>query len=289
MYLVFVDDSQQRGPLPREGLDDLVALGAVIMHEERMLDYTARVEDLRSRLEVSAEVEFKWKPPKGSFLAKASGDVVNELTQGMLKIAADCGVVSVVAVWDQGRTGWNKDDTESICRRMLFERIERHLDTEQELGIVICDEPGGGSKQIKSFLADCRTLLEEGTEYVQRKRILLPFMTAPSEHVAPLQLADLVTAATTAALAGHPRGLALLDLLRPLMRSNGFGQVGGYGLLLWPPPLVGLHYWIARDVTYRGKSIAPKGDPFVSSGNDFAEDCGLRHDDAPCDCGPETV
>ncbi len=284
MYLVFVDDSQQRRDLPREGLEDLVALGAVIIHESQMLEYTAKVESLRSRLGVPDEEEYKWKPRKSSFLADAGGELVNELTRGMLEIAAECGVKTVVAAWDRGRTNWDKPESESVCRKMLFERIERHLDGEDEFGVVICDEPGGGPRQVTSFLAECRSLLREGTEYVKQRRILLPFMTAPSEHAAPLQLADLVTAATTAALAGHPRGLRLLDLLRPLMRRNYWNQAGGYGLLLWPPPLVGLYYWVAGDTSYRNRPLEPQGLPFVSSGNVFAEECGLKHGDSPCDC-----
>ena len=282
MHVVFVDDSRQQNPR-RRGLGELVALGAVIVPDDRIAEYTHRVALLRSRLGIPEEEEFKWNPAKSSFLAKASGDQVTDLTRGMLEAAAACKVVTVVALWDRTRVDWNKNEIEQQIRRPLFERFEYHLKEMHQPGLVICDEPGGGRSELNDFMADSRTLLAHGTDYVRAKRVVLPFMTAPSDHVAPLQLADLVTAATTAAVAGYSRGLALLDLLNPLMRRDGAsGRAGGYGLLLWPPELCGLYYWMAGDTEHHGRSLVPPGGHFAWAGNDFTR-CGL-HNASSCDC-----
>lgn len=45
-----------------------------------------------------------------------------------------------------------------------------------------------------------------GTDYVKRDRVLLNILTTPSHLVRGLQLADLVTGITTAAVAGNPSG-----------------------------------------------------------------------------------
>jgi hypothetical protein len=65
-----------------------------------------------------------------------------------------------------------------------------------------------------------------------------------------LQLADLVVAATTAALAGRRSGLALASLLNRLAHKNAFGTAGGAGIVLWPPDLYNLHHWVFAEDTY---------------------------------------
>ena len=289
MYLMFVDDSGSgRGPLPREGLEELVVLGAVIIHEHQVAKYSTQVAELRSRLSIPEDVEYKWNPPKNSFLKEADEQIRVDLARGMLEAAAECDITTIVVACDQGRLGWEKSASEPFLRPWIFERFEYYLTAKEGTGIAVWDEPGGGSKDRARFLVDSRTLMAEGTDYVKSGRILLPFLTAPSEHVALLQLADLVAAATTAALAGRRRGLDLLDLLRPLMRRNSWGLAGGYGLALWPrSPLVGLYYWIAGDTSRHDRPLEPQGLPFASSGNVFAEECGLKHDNSPCDCAEQ--
>jgi len=99
---------------------------------------------------------------------------------------------------------------------------------------MIADKPGGGHKEDSRWLAETLQLTSDGTEYVTPGRIVLPIVTAHSHHLPQLQLADLVVAATTAAIAGRPAGLSLGPLLARLMHRHKLGDVNGAGIVLWP-------------------------------------------------------
>jgi hypothetical protein len=71
---------------------------------------------------------------------------------------------------------------------------------------------------------------------------VLPIVTADSQHVPHLQLADLVTAATTAAIAGRKSGLDLGPILARLMHRHSLNAVNGAGLVLFPETY-NLLYW----------------------------------------------
>ena len=99
---------------------------------------------------------------------------------------------------------------------------------------MIADKPGGGHKEDSRWLAETLQLTSDGTEYVTPGRIVLPIVTAHSHHLPHLQLADLVVAATTAAVAGRQSGLSLGPLLAKLMHRHKLGDANGAGIVLWP-------------------------------------------------------
>lgn len=117
-----------------------------------------------------------------------------------------------------------------------------YLSDHDDVGMVIADKPGGGSVQETRWLAGTLKLTNDGTEYVTPDRVVLPIVTATSRHVPHLQLADLVTAATTAAVAGRPSGLRLRELLLALAHKHALGYAGGAGIVLWPRQ-PNLFYW----------------------------------------------
>lgn len=84
-----------------------------------------------------------------------------------------------------------------------------HLDAHDDLGIVIADKPGGGPREDGRWLAEALPLTDGGTEYVTADRIVLPIVTVPSHYLPHPQLADLIVAAMTAAVAGLPHGMEL--------------------------------------------------------------------------------
>ncbi|MFD0548813.1 hypothetical protein ACFQ0X_06265 [Streptomyces rectiviolaceus] len=117
-----------------------------------------------------------------------------------------------------------------------------------------------------------------GTTYVNPNRVVMPIVTAPSDHLPQLQLADLVTAATTAAVAGREAGMELVELLKPLARRNTHGYIGGAGLVLWPRSLTDLFYWIFGETHYVRNSVRyPIGPGFGFSqpGSLFSTSSGL--------------
>jgi hypothetical protein len=129
------------------------------------------------------------------------------------------------------------------------------LSDHDDIGIVIADKPGGGSVQETQWLAGTLALTNDGTEYVTPDRVVLSIVTAPSHHLPHLQLADLVTAATTAAVAGRPSGLQLRDLLLGIAHKHARGYAGGAGIVLWPRR-PNLFYWAFGETAWEIPSTA---------------------------------
>jgi hypothetical protein len=135
----------------------------------------------------------------------AGGQAILTLRTRMLEAAIARQVRTVVVIRDFGVSRIRAEVGQELLR-YLYERISMHLDASDELGIVIADKPGGDPREDGRWLAETLPLTDGGTEYVAAERIVLPIVTAPSHHVPHLQLADLVVAATTAAVAGRPHG-----------------------------------------------------------------------------------
>jgi hypothetical protein len=155
----------------------------------------------------------------------------------MLKAAIDHNIKSIVVIIDQSAAYTQRSQAE-VGRELLkwlFERISMLLDDYDDIGIMIADKPGGGSADEGRWLADTLRITGDGTEYVEPGKIVLPIVTAPSHHVPHLQLADLVVASTTAAIAGRKSGLDLGHILVELMHRHSLGDVNGAGLVLFPP------------------------------------------------------
>ena len=252
MRLVFIDDSEQVKPR-RRGLGPLLALGAVIVPEDQVAGYADDLSRIKADIGMPPTEEVKWKPPKNSFLATAGGDVVSTLRLRMLEAAAARQIKTAVVTLDHGKAyaSRSKSDAGREILKWLYERITMHLADNNDIGIVIADKPGGGHKEDSRWLAETLRLTNDGTEHVAPDRIVMPIVTVASNHVPHLQLADLVVAATTAALAGHAAGLALGPALLRLAHKNAWDLAGGAGIVVWPTTnLANLLHWAFGEGAY---------------------------------------
>lgn len=252
MWVVFIDDSATSDP-PRVGLGELVALGAVFVPEQSLKTYGQSLAAIRTSLDLPDSEEFKWKPNKGSALDRLNGEQVAWMRRAMLEAAANLGIRSAVVVWSRGHLDWAKPRILPEVLKYLYERIEMCLADNAQVAIVIADVPGGGKAENDKWLDSSLPLTTEGTQYVRSERVVLPILTAPSHHVPHLQLADLVTAATTAAIAGRKSGLDLAELLARLAHRNAYDRIGGAGVVLWPPELSNLFHWVWDEDEYLRK------------------------------------
>lgn len=280
MDVIYVDDSVQPDP-PRHGMGELVGIGGVMVPEESIAAYATALTTIRTRLGIPEGEEIKWKSSKGTFLSGAGGELVGQLRREMLEAAAALGIKSAVVIWDRGRVPWERGRVEREILNYLYERIKWHLDDHDRIGMIVADEPGGGPKAEKKWLAETLGLTTNGTRYAPPDRVVMPIVTAPSHHVPHLQLADLVTAATTAAIAGRPSAQALAPQLKNIAHTNSKGMIGGAGVVLWPPDLIDLYYWVFGDEFYvkngAGHPLGPAAaDPvFADLGRPYIRDDGL--------------
>jgi len=168
----------------------------------------------------------------------------------MLQLAIDREIRSIVVIADQDQVTWSDQLTQTRMLQYLYERVSMYLEDERERGIMLADEPGGGAKEQRRWLAQTLRLTSYGTEYVDPLRIVLPILLSHSDHVPHLQLADLVVAATTAAVAGNRYALELVPLLQPLAHTNARGYAGGTGVKLIPDELRNLHHRVFEEDTF---------------------------------------
>jgi len=272
MQFVFVDDSEERTPR-RLGLGHLVGVGAVVFPERSLVGYTDGMRALRDELGVPRNIELKWSPPDGHWLKTPEGNAIRtSLRRRMLTLAGELGAHSLTVIWDRGHLAWSIPDTRRTVLTYLYDKVSLCLATMDDHGVVIADEPGGGPADQKAWLAKTLPLTDAGTDYTKPDRIILPITTAPSHHIPHLQLADLVTGATTAAIAGNRFALDLKLELMALVQRNSYGRVGGAGLTLWPPDLNNLFHWICDDDAYIRSGV---GVQLPQAGLLFADSDGL--------------
>ena len=264
MKLVFIDDSSQRNS-PRAGLGELVALGAVIVPEDQVTGFASDLIAIKTRLGVPQDEEIKWKPARGMFLAGAGGETVTQLRESMLNAAIARGITSVVHVLDHSLVYRDRTIVQVGQELLKWTYDKVAFGLEGQGAVMIADKPGGGPAEESRWLAQTLAMTNDGTAYTAAGKVVLPVLTAGSHHVPHLQLADVVTAATTAAIAGRPHGLRLAPLLRQLARKNARGYAGGAGITLWPPELRDLLYWVFGEDTYVkgiiGEQLGPSGTP----------------------------
>lgn len=283
MRLIFLDDSVQSQPAKRRGIGELIALGGVVVPEEQLVGYADDLSAIKARLGMPNDQEIKWKPSKGSFLARVDSGTVADLRQSMIDAAVARDIKSVTVVLDH-QLAFNDRSPSDVGRQILdwvYDVVTILLKVKNDRGIVIADKPGGGAAEERRWLADTLKLTNDGTSFSRPERIALPVLTAGSHHVPHLQLADLVVAATTAAVAGRPSGLALTSGLHQLAHKNRHGTAGGAGLKLWPPDLVDLYWWLFGEAEYwRSGKATPLGpveppDPFILAGRPYKNNDGL--------------
>ncbi|MFE6155588.1 hypothetical protein [Streptomyces sp. NPDC057889] len=282
MHFAFMDDSaRKRKDVPRQDLGALHAYGAVIFPHDSLQPYRERLAQLRQELGVPAGTEFKWSPDGGPLHKKW-----NELHTArvrMLEWSVELGVRACVVVCaPELMPGWSETKLKSEMLEYLYERVTYSFGDEQ--GIVIADQPGGGRTDETRWLTDALALDIDGTQYVNpaNKQILLPIITTRSDHVDHLQLADLVTAATTALIAGAPAADRYKGLIHTLLVKNYRGYAGGAGLKFIPSAsyspraLMNLAYWVfGEDAYVLPDTASSMGTVLPHCGWIFASNSGL--------------
>jgi hypothetical protein len=205
MNFIFADDSEQSNPT-REGMKPLIGLGGVHISAEQIGDIEHEINELCSRYGFPDGEEFKWSPSRNTHMhdniqGKMRVNFYNEL----FKIALNYNTTAIVVASDNDCRFADDSSTshDEDVTTIFLERANQLFNSFNRNGAVIVDKPGGGHKQEKELVSKCLETLEKGTDYIKFDRIPLPVMTADSQHIRLLQLADVITSCSIARLAGE--------------------------------------------------------------------------------------
>ena len=274
VHFFFGDDSYRKGT--RGGMGMLVAFGGILLPDEALRPLQARLRDVRDRFGLPEAEELKWSPRRGSWIhERLTGENRRSCYRDVLRAAREHDGTVFVVGYDLGRRPGRPEDALLQCITWCFERISMCLEDRRDLGVIICDRPGGGKKEEDALLGTVVSTIQDGTDFIPPGQIPLNVLTTPSHLVIELQLADVIVGITNAMVAGDV-GYAepLFEEIRPMFHRNALGYVGGTGLKLYPNDLLNLHHWVGKeDVFTRVESqqqwpLPHPGWPYATSGSD---------------------
>lgn len=238
--LVFVDDSKQKGN--RDGMGNLISLGAVAFDAAEVQPWAKAVTDGLVELGCPPKEEIKWSVERGNFYRSEDGrDKLTSVRELLLSEAARANVTAFAVVWDDGRTTLKDKAVGGHVFKWLWERVNMMVQNLEDHAVLIFDKPSGDHKDEARWISEHSILNETGTEYVQPGSLCLAPLTAPSHLHLPLQLADLIAGALTAAVSGNKYALDLMPMIKPLLHVGSYGTQGGSGLKLYPDALANLY------------------------------------------------
>lgn len=265
MYSVFVDDAQQKKPT-RPGMTSMVATGAVVVPVDAVAVLEREIEDICNSYGFSTSDEIKWSPKKKN---RRHRDFTNraECYIKMLSLAKQSDAKALVVISDTR--------CEPVVRGLsdhqfaTFAALLERIDNLNSVSIVISDQPGGGYKDNKVFLDNCKELITKGTSFRSMNQISINVVTTSSHHVRLLQLADVVTSCTLAYISGEDKhSPPVFKHIKPIVRQH-YNSYGGAGIKIHPDYLyANLYHWLLGDSHYnRGGS----GHPFPIQNRPYSD------------------
>jgi len=249
MDFIFADDAQQKQP-SRPGMGPLVAVGGICIPGETVGKLEGEIEALCANYGFPAGEEFKWSPGRGLWMHR---DLVEKERQRffiqVLTLAQNSGVSAIVVIEDAScPLATEATSPEIDVTRLFLDRVQKLLSNRNSDGIVIVARPGGDRTAEDKFLAGCVETLQGGTDYVKADHIVLHVLFAPSKFIRLLQVANVVTSCSTAAVGGEHRfSPPVFASVKGLLAKKG-DRIGGVGLKLHPYFMyANLYHWLVGD------------------------------------------
>jgi len=247
----------------------LVAVGGIHVPGDAVRSLETDLAGLCTTFGFPPREEFKWSPRPGSWM---HGELTKEKRQEFLiealRLAAARDVCGLVVIEDTRCLPATSDRIrhEIDAAALLLERVNWRLRRRGTDGIVIADRPGGVRRDEDKFLATCLETLQSGTRYVRTlERIALSVVSAPSDLIRLIQLADVVCSCTTAVVAGEASfSPPIFERIKPFLHSVS-GRTGGVGLKLHPDfRYANLYHWLLGDAyLMRGNTGMPLPYPVI--------------------------
>jgi len=271
MLFCFAADARQQKP-SRERMGPLVATGGLITPGPAVAPLERAIDALYRDCGFPPGEEFKWSPRRDQWMrAGLVEDHRAEFFARVLATAAEHGAQTVVVIEDSShRCATDAPNAEMDVTRLFLERVENRFGAARSEGIVIVDRPGGDRAAEDRFLAGCLETLQSGTKYVKPTHVALYVLSTPSHLVRLVQVADVVTSCTLAAVAGEPRfAPPIFEMIKPMFPRD-LGRVGGVGLKIHANYVyMNPYHWLLGD---RDFVKYPSGIPLPVAASPYARD-----------------
>jgi len=248
MDFVFADDAQQKQP-SRPGMGPLVAVGGICVPGEAVGKLEGKIEALCADYGFPAHEEFKRSPGWHLWMHSNLGEEERQrFFIQVLNLAQDSGARAIVVIEDANcPMATDATSPEMDITRLFLERVQKLLGKRNTDGIVIVPRPSRDAAEDK-FLAGCVETLQSGTDYVKPEHIALNVLSARPKFTRLLQVADVVTSCTTAAVSSEDRfSPVIFAPVKRLLAKEG-DRTGGVGLMLHPYFMyANLYHWLVGD------------------------------------------
>lgn len=248
MDLFCADDARQENP-SRPGMGSLVAAGGIHIPDRATASMEADINGICADYGFPGREEFKWSPGRGLWMrSNLIGQRRENFFIDLINLACSMEVKAAVIVEDIFcDTATNTDSAEMDVTTLLLERVNSQFGRSGTNGMVIFDRPGGDRRSEDEFLSQCFDTLDQGTDYVSFRNIN-NIISASSKHQRLVQLADVATSCTLAAVAGECRyAPPVFASIRKILARDG-QRVGGTGLKIHPDyKYANLYHWLVDD------------------------------------------
>ena len=277
MYLFLLDDAQQR-ECRREGIEELVAIGGIIIQASDARDLHDDIDRICAAFNFPDGEVFKWSPARDHWMRDhLTGERRTEFSRAVLRAAEQRGAVVVVAMVETGWAPAAADRPIMDAMTLALERYHNFLREKRECGLVIAAKPGGGAEDENRLLLECLDTLKLGTDFVRFRRIATNVVTMSFNPSRLLQVADLVVSSSTALVAGNTYYSApLVPHIKPMLRTNAQGCIGGVGVKLHPDArYMNWYHWLWGDTSSLRAGIHTAlpwvGYPYAGSADRYEE------------------
>jgi hypothetical protein len=249
MDFIFADDAQQKQP-SRPGMGPLVAVAGICVPGEAVGKLEGEIEALCADYGFPAGEEFKWSPGRSLWMHSNLGaEERQRFFIQVLTLAQDSGVSAIVVIEDSNcPMATDATSPEMDVTRLFLDRVQKLLGKTNTDEIVITPRPGGDGAAEDKFLAGCVEALQSGTDYVKPDHIVVNVLFSPSKFIRLLQVADVVTSCSTAAVSGEDQfSPPVFSSVKGLLAKKG-DRIGGVGLKLHPYFMyANLYHWLVGD------------------------------------------
>ena len=270
MYILFADDSNRYKPsLPNMGA--LIAIGGILVEASRLKSLNQSIEAICTQHGFPQNEPFKWSPGRKLWMRENLIDGRRrDFFLFLLTEIKNHSAEGIVVIEDINRNTATDATTHQIdVVKLFFERIAWKLNRLRSEGVLIIARPSGGRGDEDRFLYNCLETIRQGTQYVNMERIVLS-ACSPSKFTKMLQLSDLITSCSLAAVSGEMQySPPIFERIKDILCADS-GRIGGVGFKMHPNYCyVNLYHWLLGDSHYHrwniGYPLPMEGRPYMNN------------------------